>query len=79
MLKTKIQCIGCNNFTKSIYFLHAFLHIGCFYKNSSEFELSMVLFTLYYVKIGWRVKKGIKFTQLKTSSLNFLKLLIFYL
>ena len=54
-------------------------YIGCFYKNSSEFELSIVLFTFYYVKIGWRVKKGIKFTQLKTSSLNFVKLLIFYM
>ena len=37
----------------------------------------MVLFTFYNVKIACRVKKGIKLTQLKTSSLNFVKLLIF--
>ena len=39
----------------------------------------MVLFTFYSMKIGGQVKKGVKFTQLKTSSLNLMKLLIFYL
>ena len=44
-----------------IFFIFS-TYIGCFYKNPSKFELSLVLFTFYNVKMGWRVKKGIKFT-----------------
>ena len=79
MPKNKVQCIGYNNLLMHLFSSFLSTCIGCFYKNSSEVELSMVLFTFYNVKIGWRVKKGIKFTQLKTSLLNFVKLIIFYL
>ena len=57
-----------------------FLHILAFFtkiRPNLSFQLCFLLSTI--VKIGWRVKKGVKFIQLKTSSLDFVKLLIFYM
>ena len=79
MLKNKVQCFGYNNFINAFIFFIFFLHILAVFTKIRPNLISMVLLTFYNVKIGLRVKKGIEFTKLKTSSLNFVKLLIFYL